>query len=137
MNQQITLWQQKESQYKADLLKVESRYTTMIKEFESRIVILTQERDTLVTKVGSNQQLRELEVKFEQQSLELAEVLKHLASAEEFIQQNTEAWEKAAEAVELLPEKDAIIDMLKKDLEIYRKQNEELDARVVQMEKII
>ena len=39
--------------------------------------------------------------------------MRHLATAEDYIKQNSEIWEKAGEAYEILPEKEAIIEMLK------------------------
>jgi len=46
-------------------------------------------------------------------------------------------WTKATEAYEILPEKLQIIEMLKKDLEITRAQNKELNDRIIQLEKLI
>jgi len=64
-------------------------------------------------------------------------VLSHLRNAEEYIKQNGEMWTKATEAYEILPEKLQIIEMLKKDLEITRAQNKELNDRIIQLEKLI
>ena len=46
-------------------------------------------------------------------------------------------WDKAKDAEETLAEKLLIIEMLEKDLSIARKQNAELDERVVQLEKLV
>lgn len=61
----------------------------------------------------------------------------HLGMAEEYIKENTEIWEQGKEAEEMLSEKLMIIEMLEKDLVMYRKQNEELDERVLQLEKLV
>ena len=87
------------------------------------MLILTQDKEKLNSQVGGNQKFNELEVKFNQQTQELNELMRHLATAEDYIKQNSEIWEKAGEAYEILPEKEAIIEMLKKDLELYRRQN--------------
>jgi chromosome segregation ATPase len=46
-------------------------------------------------------------------------------------------WTKATEAYEVLPEKLQIIEMLKKDLEMTRAQNKELNDRIIQLEKLV
>ena len=64
-------------------------------------------------------------------------MLSHLRNAEDYIKQNAEMWTKATEAYEILPEKLQIIEMLKKDLEMTRAQNKELNDRIIQLEKLI
>lgn len=68
-----------------------------------------------------------LEEKNKKLLLEIEEITRHLATAEAYIQQNTEEWEKSKEALELLVEREESIKMLKKNLEISRKQNNELE----------
>jgi chromosome segregation ATPase len=137
LNQQLQLFQQKDSQRHSEISQVENKYRLTISELNTQVTTLARERDVLSSKVEGNQELRDLQAKFEQQSLEMGEIVTHLATAEEYIKQNAELWAKANEAYELLPEKLQIIDMLKKDLEMTRKQNKELDERIVQLEKLV
>lgn len=76
-----------------------------------------------MTSQTNSQEFKELEIKCSEQSLSLTEVMQHLANAEDYIRQNGEIWEKANESAEVLPEKLALIEMLKKDLETSRNQN--------------
>lgn len=82
------------------------------------------ERETTTT---SNNQVVILEEKNKKLLLEIEEITRHLSTAEAYIQQNTEEWEKSKEALNLLVEREESIKMLKKNLEISRKQNNELE----------